>query len=191
MCNVHAKRFIRCGTTEKTIGGFKHGLSYNPMYQIHASMKQRCYNPKSQAYEDYGARGIKVCDRWMEKMPQGLLNFIEDMGERPDDARDGKRPVYSIDRIDVSGDYTPENCRWATWLQQANNKRPSRRDYSFESIKSMLRYRYINNLSGVCYDKFREVWLARVSTADGPKIIYRGKSKDTALAKVREHGYSL
>ena len=79
-------------------------------YRTWHSMKQRCNNPKDQAYTYYGGRGIKVCDRWNDS----FINFLEDMGERP--------PKTSIDRIDNDKGYYPENCRWATKKQQYGNR---------------------------------------------------------------------
>lgn len=96
----------------KTHGNYKH-----PLYKVHKNMVFRCYNENHKSYENYMKRGIKVCDRWLEPDGEGFLNFLEDMGERPD--------RMSLDRIDVNGNYTPENCRWEIGAKQAWNKRVS------------------------------------------------------------------
>jgi hypothetical protein len=75
-------------------------------------MIQRCYNPHSNAYKDYGAKGRTVCDRWLGE--HGFEHFLEDMGECP-----GKK--YSIGRKNNQGDYYPENCGWETDDEQAKN----------------------------------------------------------------------
>jgi hypothetical protein len=88
----------------------KHGGSKLPEYQIWSAMIQRCLNPNNKRYKDYGGRGIKVCDRWLE-----FENFYEDIGPRP-------TPEHVIDRINNDGPYEKSNCRWATPSESARNK---------------------------------------------------------------------
>ena len=90
-----------------------HGATGSPTYEVWKSMHQRCTNPKHIGYPNYGGRGIGVCERW-----RSFENFLEDMGERPSQ--------HSIDRKDVNGDYSPDNCRWATQREQSLNKRSNR-----------------------------------------------------------------
>lgn len=80
-------------------------------YQCWQGMKQRCHNPNSPQYKNYGARGITVCDEWR----YSFLQFLADMGEKPD----GR----SLDRINNDAGYSKENCRWATPYEQRINQR--------------------------------------------------------------------
>ena len=93
----------------------RHGMSHSVEHRAWSRMKERCYNPHNKKYHLYGARGIKVCERWLNSFE----NFLADMGTRPS-------PEHSIDRIESHGNYEPTNCRWAT-IEQQNNNRSSNR----------------------------------------------------------------
>lgn len=114
----HAKS---CGCYSSQLTGERkpaitHGLSYSKIYSTWWNMHTRCYNPKFNEYEHYGGRGIIVCNQWHRDNPNGLDNFLRDMGHPPS-------LKHSIDRIDNDENYTPLNCRWATAKEQMQNRR--------------------------------------------------------------------
>ena len=87
-----------------------HGLTGTPTYNSWRSMRNRCEYPYTNGYRNYGGRGIRVCERWLN-----IVNFVEDMGLRP--------VGHVLDRKNVDGNYEPLNCRWITHLESSRNKR--------------------------------------------------------------------
>lgn len=90
------------------------GTKYKGAYMVWIGIKSRCLNPKAPNYENYGGRGIGICDRWKNSYE----NFIADVGERPS-------MKHTLDRVDNDGDYEPGNVRWATRREQLSNTRRS------------------------------------------------------------------
>lgn len=94
--------------------GLTHGMTGSREYESWTAMIQRCTNPARKSYPRYGGRGIRICDRWRESFEF----FLADMGKRP--------PGTSLDRVNVDGDYEPNNCRWADDATQARNRTSKR-----------------------------------------------------------------
>lgn len=107
---LHIEQTISFNNSKST-----HGMTNSRVYKIWTFMKDRCLNPNANKYKDYGSRGIKVCNRWLESFE----NFYTDMGSPP-------TIKHSIDRINVNGNYEISNCRWATQKDQCRNTRRSR-----------------------------------------------------------------
>ena len=135
------------------------GLSGHKLYKTWESMKARCYNPNNKRYKDYGGRGIKVCDEWLS-----AKNFIEDM-----------YPSYqeglTLDRIDVNGNYEPDNCRWTTIITQQRNNRD-------------IRSNNTSGFRGVSYYKILNKWKAQITVNN--KRIHLGLFK-TALEAAKAY----
>lgn len=115
-CNLVTGNTTSCGCVYRaSIGNITrtHGKSKSSVYYRYNHMIKRCYDTSYKQYVDYGGRGITVCPQWLGK--GGFTQFLADMGEVPKD--------LSLDRIDNSKGYSPDNCRWASRKMQMRNKR--------------------------------------------------------------------
>ncbi len=111
--NLQNKRSVSCGCFNREVTKLihtTHGRSFSREYQAWNNMKQRCSDSKRKDYKYYGGKGIKVCTRWLES----FANFFADLGPCP--------PKLTLDRICGDKDYEPDNCRWASWSVQQQNK---------------------------------------------------------------------
>lgn len=116
--HLNAGQRVSCGC-QVADSRRKHGLSYSPEYRAWTNARDRCRNPNNRKYSLYGARGIRMCDRWVASFE----NFIADLGLKPS-------PNHSLDRWpNGDGNYEPGNCRWATAVQQNNNRSINRHVY--------------------------------------------------------------
>jgi hypothetical protein len=101
-----------CFKADRITHGASRRNSTSPEYQCWTNIKQRCLNPNNDRYEDWGGRGIRICERWANSFE----NFFADVGPRPS-------PAHSLDRKNNDGRYEPGNCRWATKSEQQLNQR--------------------------------------------------------------------
>ena len=115
----HAKS---CGCLANEFRPITHGHSYDRLYGIWGSMKDRCYNKNHEYYHNYGGRGIVVCEEWKNNY-MSFRKWAYDNGYD----ENAKRGECTIDRIDVNGNYEPSNCRWADKDMQNYNKRETKR----------------------------------------------------------------
>jgi hypothetical protein len=135
-----------------------HGKYGTPTYISWQRMLARCTNPNEPSYENYGGRGVMVCDRWMR-----FENFVADMGDRPDDT--------TIDRFpDVHGNYEPSNCRWATDLEQANNTRKNLKlEHDGRTMTGSQWARELGINQDMIYERIKRGWTVSKALTTPPR----------------------
>lgn len=174
---------------------FKHPTKeFKRLYGIYNGIKKRCYNKNEIRYRDYGARGIKMCDEWLDPYC-GFDNFVDWA------LANGYKDDLTIDRIDVDGDYCPQNCRWLALKDQNQNKRTTIWvDYRGEHIQ----LRVLCEREGVSYDTvhdrlFKRGWnledainkpSARLQKSLRAECLERGLNPGTIGCRIRQLGWS-
>lgn len=169
--HIRIGALLRNGTAEPcgcSVLPYKHGMSRDGMWRTWYGMIDRCANPKSTSYKNYGGRGITVCSSWLES----FVSFYSDMGDKP-------TPKHSIDRIDNDGDYTPDNCKWSTRPEQQRNQRKRKSKLGVTGVLKQLNETYsayITSDSKLTHlGTFNTLEEAKVARKDG-ELKYWGKS---------------
>lgn len=132
----------------------KHGKYNDRLYKIHQNMISRCYNKNDTGYTDYGARGIKICEEWCD--PNDTLSIEKIRNFYNWAMTHGYEDILTIDRIDNNGNYEPSNCKWATKVEQGNNRRVNKlidfngKQYSIGQIANVFNINY-DRFYGIVY----------------------------------------
>lgn len=157
-----------CGEQESRERPRKHGMTFTKEYKTWGQMKGRCNNPGHISYKWYGAKGITVCDRWLESFD----NFYADMGPCPS-------PDACIDRIDNSKGYSKDNCRWSNPQEQANNRSTNR--HVIHEGKSYTVAELSRKLGMSYYHVYRQFGLSKEKDglADGTTTTQKSVSSST------------
>jgi len=111
----------------------KHGMEGTPEYKAWEGMIQRCTNPRTPCFADYGGRGIAVCAQWLRK--DGFKHFFASLGFKPEPKR-----LYQLERVDNELGYTPENCKWATRSENLKNRRRYKAIQNFSDDEILLEF---------------------------------------------------
>lgn len=155
--NLRRGLTVSCGCKRATVPSYKtHGKSQTRLHRIWRGMKQRCFNPNNTAYEDYGGRGITVCDEWKDDF-QTFHDWAMANGYAED---------LEIDRMDNDGNYEPSNCRWTTRERQANNRRTNAKLTLNNETHTIAEWTKITGLSKATIDgRLKRGWtIERVLT---------------------------
>lgn len=141
-----------------------HGYAYHRLYNVYSSMIDRCYNPNCKSYKRYGARGIYVCDEWQRQNntgKRGVVNFIEwaysnGYYDQPKDT--SRRDILTIERKDVNGPYSPDNCIWIAGKDQAKNTRNNHKIWYKDAWYNIADLKDIEPTIGFIANRLKAKW---------------------------------
>ena len=188
MCQKHYRRSLKFGTTvlarEREYGG---GNKTHPLYPTWQAMRDRCNNKNHKSYASYGGRGVKVCREW----EVSFQAFLRDMGERPDG--------MTLDRRNNDGNYEPSNCRWATPITQARNRRERKnktgnQGISFDHKTGMYRVRRSIKSTGQReYLGSRKTLEEAIALRDDPRAVAKNgvSGENNPAAKLKNWQWDL
>lgn len=134
------EKIIESTSKKKNRNHYQHGMTNTRLYRTWKNMRNRCNNPNTYAYKNYGARGIRVCAAWEESFLE-FYNWA---------IANGYDDTLTIDRIDVDGNYEPNNCRWATLKEQNNNMRTNHKLEAFGEVHTIAEWCDITGLTYYC-----------------------------------------
>ena len=162
---IHEKGPRSCGCLQRDVVT-THGMEGTRVYNIWHGMKARCSLPTNISYHQYGGRGITYCERW-----EIFENFIANMGEPPSEE-------HSLDRINNDGNYSPENCRWATIEVQSNNRSNSR-FLEFQGRRQTLTQwaKELGMSPATIRGRLERDWTVEEALTTVPDLLFRSKSK--------------
>lgn len=149
--NLRALKIKSCGCFKKEKDSFpkKHGKSYTKLYRIYKALINRCYRQKDINYKNYGGRGISVCQEWLNDF-MSFYNWA---------VLNGYQENLSIDRINVNGNYEPNNCRWTDKITQANNTRRNHYIEYNKQVKTLSQWaKELNVSTGLIKGRLKKGW---------------------------------
>ena len=150
--NLNCGRIKSCGCIRKeqiTKRNITHNQRRTKLYEVWKTMKQRCYNPKNSSYQNYGQRGITICNEWLNSF-EAFYDWSYDNGYCIEN-QDDEIHKLTLDRINVNGNYEPSNCRWVDRKAQANNTRVTKFVTINNENKSVCEWCRIYNINRTTY----------------------------------------